>query len=115
MSGINRLREHVEDCDDCRRVPPSLERIDSALASSRIEIDAAALSRQALAAAQPVLHAIAVRQFWRQVAAVVVLTLAPLPAILAYDTVLLRLLHAVVSALLPSTVATYIVFLYASS
>jgi hypothetical protein len=115
MSGLDRLREHAADCDGCRRQPPAVDRIDTALAGSRVPIDAAALSRQAFAAAQPALRAVAMRHFWRQVAAVIVLALAPLPAIIAYDTVLLRLVHAVASALLPSTVAAYIVFMYASS
>lgn len=115
MSSIDRLRQHVDECDECRRLSLSIDRIDAALSSSRIDVDTAALSRQALAAVQPVLRSIATRHFWRQVAAVVVVTLVPLPAVLAYDTVLLRLLHAAVSALLPSAVAAYIVFMYASS
>jgi hypothetical protein len=115
MSGTDQLRRHVEECDECRSHPPAIDRIDRALASSRIAIDSSALSRLAMAAARPVLQASAMRLFWRQVAAVIVVALVPLPMIVAYDTVLLGLLHVAVSAVLPSAVAAYVVFMYASS
>ena len=114
MSGIDRLREHADDCDDCRSRPLAIDRIDAVLAASRVDVDSAALSRHAFAAARPVLHTAAIPHFWRRVAAVVAVTLVPLPAILAYDTVLLRGLHMVASTLLPGTMATYVVFTYAS-
>jgi hypothetical protein len=114
-SGIERLREHIAECDDCRTDAVPIERIDSLLGTSQVELDTASLSRQAFAAAQVALHATALRHFWRQVAAVVVLALLPLPVVLAYDAVLLRLLHLAASSLLSGAVANYLIFSYASS
>jgi len=114
-SGIDRLQEHVDDCDSCRTQGLPLTQIDAFLASSRIELDATVLSRQAFAAAQVALQTVALRRFWRQVVAVVVVALLPLPVVLAYDAVLLRLLHAAASWVLSGTMANYIIFLYASS
>jgi hypothetical protein len=113
-AAIERLQQHVEGCDSCRQEKLPIAELDALLASSRIDIDAASLSRQAFVAAQTALHAVALRHFWRQVAAVVVLALVPLPVVLAYDAMLLRLLHAASSSLLSAPMANYIIFTYAS-
>lgn len=112
---IDRLREHVQDCDGCRREPLPIDRIDALLGESRPDVDVAALSARAFTVAQQVLHAIALRRFWRQVAAVLAVSLLPLPLILVYDAFLLQLVHSAVSSAFSGTMATYVVFTYASS
>lgn len=114
-SGIERLRQHVEDCEPCRQEPLPIDRIDALLGSSRPDIDLASLSAQAFTVAQRALHAVALRRFWRQVVAVIAVALLPLPAILAYDAILLQLLHTAVSSVFSGTMATYLVFTYASA
>lgn len=114
-AGFDRLQQHVAECDDCRREELPIERIDALLGSSRVGLDTTSMSRQTLSAARGALHRLAVRRYWRQVAAVIVVALLPLPVVLAYDAVLLRLLHAAASSLLSSTLASYITFTYAST
>lgn len=113
-SGMERLQQHADGCDGCRHEPLPMRRLDALLESSRVDLDAASLSSQAFAATRTALHAVAMRHFWRQVAAVIVLALVPLPVVLAYDAMLLRLLHAAASSLLSSQLASYIIFSYAS-
>jgi hypothetical protein len=113
-SGIERLQRHVDECDSCRQDSLPICQLDTLLGSSRVDIDAAALSRQAFSAAQLALQAVVLRRFRRQVAIVVTVALAPLPFVLLYDAVLLRLLHAAASSLLSGTMANYIIFMHAS-
>ena len=112
-SGIDRLLRHVEECDSCRQGSPSIKPVDALLGSSRVDLDVEKLSRQAFAAAQPVLHKLALRHFWRQVTVVVVLALVPLPIVLAYDALLLRLVHGLASSL-SVPMANYIIFMQGS-
>ncbi len=113
-SGIERLQRHVDECDSCRQEGLPIQQIDTLLGSSRVDIDAASLSRQALSVGQTALQAIVLRRFRRQVAVVVMLALVPLPFVLLYDAVLLRLLHTAASSLLSGTMANYIIFMHAS-
>jgi hypothetical protein len=114
MSIADRLRSHADDCDQCAREPLPLRQLATALETSLAPVDATALSRRALIAAQPLLRAAAIRRFQRQVVAAVAVALLPLPAIVVYDTLLLAFLHQLASAFLPTAMAAYIVFLYAS-
>jgi hypothetical protein len=114
LRSTDALRQHVAECDECTASPPPVDRIAALLAADRGAPDAAALSRQVRLTAQPLLQAIALRQYRRQVAAAIAVALAPLPLILAYDAYLLRLLHAAVSALLGGPLATYVVVSYAA-
>lgn len=114
QSPTNPLRQHVADCDECAAVAPPIDRLTALLDASHVEPDVVGLSRRVMATAQPLLQAIALRRYRRQVAAAVVVALAPLPLILAYDAYLLRLLHAATSALLGGPLATYIVASYAA-
>jgi len=114
-AGIERLREHTEECESCHQAPLPIDRIDAVLRASPLQIDVGAMSAQAFTAAQHTLHSMTLRSFWRQVAAVVVVALLPLPVIMAYDAFLLQLLHTAVSTLFSGPMATYIVFTYAAS
>lgn len=115
MTGIDKLQEHATGCDACKEAPLPLSEIAAALDASVSTIDASSLSRRVLAEAQPLLQRVVMRRFWRQVAAVIVVALTPLPFVLAYDAYLLQLLHTAVSTLLPSALATYFVASYAAS
>lgn len=113
--GADKLREHIADCAACGEAPLPIDPIASALDSSVCAVDARLLSKRLMAEARPLLHRVAMRRFWRQVAAVIVVALTPLPVILAYDAYLLRLLHIAATSLLPGPLATYLVASYAAS
>ena len=108
------LAAHVAECDECRAMPPPIDRIATRLNASAVPIDAPALSRRALLRLQPALGRLATAGLWRKVAAALLPALLPLPAVLAYDAYLLRAAYAVVSALLPATLAACLIFGYAS-
>lgn len=109
-----RLANHAADCDICRSEPLPSDQLARALATSRIEIDAAALSQRTLTELRPQLRRRAARALWQRVAVGVLLALVPLPAVLAYDAYVLRLAYDLVSALLPTTLAAYLVLSYAA-
>ncbi len=108
------LATHVAECEVCRSEPLPLEPVVQALATSRVEIDATSLSRHTLARLQPQLRQRATRVLWERVAVGVLLALVPLPAVLAYDAYILRVVYDLVSTLLPTTLAAYLVLSYAA-
>jgi hypothetical protein len=107
--GASALAVHVEECQTCRTVPPPVERIAAVLRASTVALDAAALSARTLAHVRPELERRASAARARRIAAGVLLALLPLPVVLAYDAYLLLLLYHIISALLPTAVATYLV------
>ncbi|HVO26084.1 MAG TPA: hypothetical protein VMW56_20910 [Candidatus Margulisiibacteriota bacterium] len=92
-----------------------LDHLASLLEDTRPDIDAATLSRHAFARLQPELQRRAVLIGWRRVAVGVLLALLPLPFVLAYNAYFLRLVYGYLSALLPATIAAYLVLSYAAS
>jgi hypothetical protein len=110
--GARRLAAHVDECGECRESPPPIARIARHLATGDLHFDIADLSRRTLAYVRPELERRARMLVWRRVAAGIVLALLPLPVVLAYDALVLRLLYGAVSAVLPSTVAVYVVASY---
>ncbi len=103
------LVEHVEQCPDCQADPPPVLEITALLRQATVDVDAAKLSRRALARLRPELAADAAAALRRRVAAVVLLSLLPLPAVLAYDACWLRLAYGVARAILPASVAAVVV------
>lgn len=113
--GRESLRQHAVECDACRAAPPPIDRIADLLDRSGDAVPQfTSASRRVVAAVGPLLQAMALRRYRRQVAAAVAFALTPLPFILAYDAYLLRLLHAAASALLGWSLATYLVASHAA-
>lgn len=111
---VDALQRHVEECDECRAAPPTIARVATLLNASVVPIDLMALSRRTLLQLQPEVARLGAAVLWRRVAAAVLLAVVPLPAVLAYDAYLLRTLYGLVSALLPATLAAYLIFGYAA-
>ncbi len=108
------LAAHVAECEACRPLAPPLARLAAALDAAPVELDAAALSRQALRRVAPLLAARARGAFWPRLTRVLGIALLPLPVLIAVDAVLLVWLYGQVSAWLPSGVATYLIASYAA-
>lgn len=108
------LEAHVAECDPCRDLPPPIERIAMLLNAGVVPIDAGALSRRTLLRLQPELVRLGGTLLWRKAVAALLLALVPLPAVLTYDAYVLRGAYALVSALLPATLAAYLIFSYAA-
>jgi hypothetical protein len=108
------LTAHAEHCDECRTAPLPLDHVATLLDAGSVDIDASLLSRRVLPRLTPQLQRRAAVIHWRRVAACVLLALVPLPAVLAYDAYVLRVTFAVVSTLLPATLAAYLVLSYAA-
>jgi hypothetical protein len=111
----NPLVSHVGECDECRPSPPSVAALAARLDASAVQIDAARLSRLALARVRPALRVRAEAAFWRRFIRALAAALLPLPLLVAADWWLLGRLYDVVAAWLPSAVATYFVLSYAAS
>ena len=111
----NALAAHARECDDCRASTPPLAELSAMLDANRVDVDAAALSRLALAHVAPELRARVTVAFWRRLVPALVAALLPLPLILAADVWLLGRLYELAAAWLPSSVAAYIVISYAAS
>jgi hypothetical protein len=105
---------HAEHCDDCRSAPLPVIQIAALLDAATVSLDAGALSQRTMLHLQPVMQRRAAFTLWKRVATCVLLALLPLPAVLAYDAYILRMLFQLVSTLLPATVAAYFVFSYAA-
>jgi hypothetical protein len=110
----DRLAAHAAECDECRRAPLPLEQIVAQLNTAEVEVEAAALSRHTFARLQPELQRRARALAWRRVCVGVVLSLLPLPVVLAYDAYVLSVIYDAVSALLPAAFAAYLVLSYAA-
>ena len=109
------LTVHSTDCLECRETPLPLDQIAALLEAAAPDIDPAGLSRHVFARLQPELQRRAALLGWRRVAAGVLLALLPLPFVLAYNAYVLRLAYGYLSALLPATIAAYLVLSYAAS
>jgi hypothetical protein len=109
-----RLAAHSADCDECREAPLPLDHIAACLDTAVPVIDASTLSRRTFARLQPELRRCATLIGWRRVAICVLLASLPLPFVLAYNAYLLRLAYDFLSALLPATLAAYLVLSYAA-
>ena len=72
------------------------------------------MAQRTLLRVQPEMARLASAAFWRGVVRGVVLALLPLPLVLAYDAYVLRLAYELISALLPSAIALYLVASYAA-
>lgn len=112
--GAAAFEAHVAECEDCRATPPPIAHIATLLNSGVVALDPAGLSRRTLSRLQPELARRAMAGLWRQVVVALLLALLPLPAVLAYDAYLLRAAYALVSSLLPTAVAAYLIFGYAA-
>jgi len=106
------LNAHHADCTECQDAPLPLDRIATFLETAAPAIDAAALSRQTFAQLRPELQRRAMAVGWRRIAIGLLLSLLPLPLVLAYNVCFLRLMYGILSALLPGTLATYLVLSY---
>lgn len=108
------LQDHAADCADCVKSPLPLGGIEPLLANE-VDLDAAALSRQVLERLRPELSGLAADVFRRRVAAGLLVALAPLPLVLAFNAYLLSALYALAALIVPSGLAAYLVFSYAAA
>ena len=106
------LSTHSAECAECRDTPLPIDRIAAMLERSAPAIDVAALSQQTFARLQPELQRRAATTAWRRVAIGVLAALLPLPVVLAYNAYVLRLAYDLLSTLLPTTLAAYMVISY---
>lgn len=111
---LARLSTHRADCAECQDAPLPIDRIAALLDGPAPNLDAAALSRHTFARLQPELQRRAMMISWRRVGVAVLLSLLPLPLVLAYNAYLLRLAYDLLSILLPATLAAYLVLSYAA-
>ena len=109
---LARLTAHSADCAECKNTPLPLDRIAAVLEAAVLAIDAAALSRQTFAQLRPELQRRALAVGWRRVAIGVLLSLLPLPLVLAYNAYLLHVVYDLLSNLLPAAIAAYLVLSY---
>jgi hypothetical protein len=109
---LAQLTAHSADCAECRNTPLPLDRIAAILEAAVPAVDAAALSRQTFAQLRPELQRRALADGWRRVAIGVLLSLLPLPLVLAYNAYLLHVLYDLLSNLLPAAIAAYLVLSY---
>jgi len=108
------LAAHARACPDCESSTAPTDRLATILSAFAVHIDVAGLSRRTLQRVQPELQRRARAMFRRQVMTALLLAALPLPAVLAYDTYLLQLAHAFISAVLPAAIATYLIISYAA-
>jgi hypothetical protein len=114
-TGRDRLTAHAAECEACRQAPLPIDRLAGALGAGAVGVDPTRLSQLALARVRTELEGQARRAFWRRVVTGMVLSLVPLPAVLAYDAYVLRVAYDLVSVLLPAGLAAYLVLSYAAS
>ncbi len=112
--GWQELAAHVEECDSCREAPPPLDRIASSLACGGAEVDVTSMSQRTVMRLRSELERRARMALVRRVAAGVLLAVLPLPAVLLYNTYVLRIVYHAVSGLLPATFAAYLLLSYAA-
>jgi len=113
-SPLARLTAHTADCAECEKTPLPLERIAAVLEATVPAIDAAALSRQTFVQLRSELQRQSLAVGWRRIAIGVLLSLLPLPLVLAYNAYLLHAVYDLLSSLLPAAVAAYLVLSYAA-
>ncbi len=109
-----RLASHAADCNECRAAPLPLEHLAVLLDASTPDLDPAALSQQTFTRLRPALRRRAQAAAWQRVGIGMLLSLLPLPLILAYNTYVLRVAYDVLKTLLPAAFAAYLVLSYAA-
>jgi hypothetical protein len=109
------LTAHSVDCAECQEEPLPLDHLASLLEEGTPDLDPATLSRHTFARLQLELQRRVPVVGWRRVAVGVLLSLLPLPFVLAYNAYFLRLVYDYLSALLPAALAAYLVLSYAAS
>jgi hypothetical protein len=108
------LEDHAAQCADCQASPLPLGEIEALLASE-VPLDPAALSCQVLDRLRPELAGFAAAVFRRRVAAGLLVALAPLPLVLAFNAYVLSAVYALVALIVPSGLAAYLVLSYAAA
>jgi hypothetical protein len=107
------LREHVAECEQCRNDRPDVAPLSDTLRADTVALDTSLLSRSTLESLRPELARRAAAVFRRRVATGLIAALIPLPAVLLFDAYVLRSLFRLVSLLIPTTLAAYMVISYA--
>jgi hypothetical protein len=105
---------HLRACTRCREDAPLLARLSRTLGADVPGGPSPELTARALALAGPLLSRNAARATRRRVVRALVAALVPLPAILALDLAVVRLVYDLLGALLPRALTLYVVFSYAS-
>jgi hypothetical protein len=111
---LSRLMAHGADCTECRAAPLPLDHLAAVLEEAAPDLDAAALSRHTFARLRPELQRRAMQTGSRHIAIAMLLSLLPLPLVVAYDAYFLRLAYDFLSAVIPATFAAYMVLSYAA-
>jgi hypothetical protein len=111
---IRRLAAHAAECDACHRAPLPFDRLAAVLNTSALDVDTRALSAHTLARLRPVLDRQAAAAWWRRMLFGLLLSLLPLPLVVAYDAYFLSAAYGLVVRVLPATVAAYLVLSYAA-
>ncbi len=106
------LSEHLDECHECRSHGTTLDEISIALDADTVPIDGSQLSTDAMVWLTAALENNASEALWRRIIGALVLALAPLPLVLAFDAYLLRAFHALLKSIMPGPVATYVTFSY---
>jgi hypothetical protein len=110
---MDALHEHVEECEECGTDSVDVAALSNVLRANEVALDANLLSRATLARLQPELARRAALVFRRRLATGLIAALIPLPAVLLFDAFVLRALFGLVSLLIPTTLAAYVVLSYA--
>lgn len=108
----NPLSEHVADCEACQAESPDVAAMSNILRESTVDSEASLLSRSTLDRLRPELARRAALAFRRRVAVGLLAALVPLPLVLLFDAYLLRAMFDLVSLLIPTTLAAYMVISY---
>lgn len=109
---MNGIVEHMRECEECRHADLPARSLMAALDGDTPTVDVSSLSNRVLAASRPVLSRRASRLWWQRVALAAAVGSLPLPLVVAWDGYVLRSLYVLMSALLPTSVATYVVVTY---
>lgn len=109
----NPFAEHAAACEQCHADPPDVGAVSNVLAADSVVLDASLLSRSIVERLRPELARRAAAVFRRRLATGLVAALVPLPALLLLDAYFLRVLFGLVSLLVPTTLAAYLVISYA--
>lgn len=107
-------RAHLTACSHCQAEADALARVGRAFAADPAPAPAPGLGARVLLAAQPELARNARRARWRIVARALAVALLPLPAIFLLDTYIVVTAHALLSAVLPTVLSTFVVANYAA-
>jgi hypothetical protein len=110
---VDALREHVEGCEQCGTDSVDVAALSDVLRADEVALDANLLSRATLVRLRPELARRAAFVFRRRLATGLIAALIPLPAVLLFDAYVLRALFGLVSLLIPTTLAAYVVLSYA--